>query len=257
MYRPDPKPALQELPSRSSKSGTGLLVLIPTRGQIAVETFTALNENFDGLTKAILTVPRRPVVEARNSLWKMACEGQSQLPWSEAYGLLVDDDVFWLPGTVAKMIDTMRAYPQIEVLSGAYGPRLPFARIHANRVAGRMTPPTPGVNCQLGEIVEVQECGLGFAMFRLDMLSKLSADPFDTITDSEIGDLGEDFSFCRRVRKAGLRIFCATGAVIAHVDPRDGVAYIPGDTPHRVIGRELHRISGEHLVVKTAEERVY
>ena len=241
--------ALQEF-NPKPKSGTGLLVLMPTRGQVSVETHTALSSNCDGLSRAFLSVARRPVVEARNGLWKMASEVSPNLPWADIYCLWCDDDAWWPPGTVAKMVDTLKQYPQIGLLSGSFSNRMPFSSIMTNRIAGIHSPPKPGVDCQLGEIVEVAECGFHFVMHRLSMLEALGPNPFEPFEG-----VSEDLSFCRRVREAGLRIFCATGALIAHIDPSDGVAYVPGDAAMRVENNELRRTTGSHVVVKTMDER--
>ena len=249
MRRPEtPKAALQEL-DRSPKTGTGLLVLMPTRGSVSVETFTALSSNCDGLPKAIVTVARRPVVEARNSLWKIATEAQAQLPWSEAFVLHVDDDAFWLPGTISKMIDTLRTYPQIDVLSGAYCTRLPFYTMIGNRTAGKLSPPVPK---QVGEICEVQEVGMHFVMHRIKLLSKVGPDPFNRIEN-----MPEDYSWSRHVREAGGRLFIATGANVAHVDANSGSAYLVGSAVHKIENNELRPVQSEHLGLRLAEERVY
>jgi hypothetical protein len=244
-------PQLQELRA-VQKSGTGLVVLLSTRGQISIETHTALSANCDGLPKAMMTVARRPIVDARNGLVAMAVNAAPRLPWTETYVLWCDDDSWWLPGTITKMIDTMKSYPMIDVLCGAFSARVPFGSIRANRIAGIVSPPIPGVDCQLGEVVEVAECGMHFVIHRLSLLERVGANPFD-----RFGEVGEDFSFCRRVKAAGLRIFCATAAVIAHLDPRDGLAYVPGDAAMKIENNALVRITGEHLAPKTVEERTY
>jgi hypothetical protein len=256
MYKPAPtsKTRLQNI-QPTSKSGVGLVVLIPTRGQVSVECFTAVLANCGSLPKILITADRQPIVTARNHLWRTILLRRSHFPFEKAYVLWADSDSFWQAGVVSKMLDVLKSCPQIDLLSGAFCNRVPFSSIIANRTAGVHSPPSPGLDCTMGEIVEVEECGFHFVMHRIELLdkvAKLGANPFD-----QIDERPEDFSFCQRLREAGGRIFCATGAVIAHIDPSDGIAYVPGDAAHRVEGNELRRITGQHLVPKAMEERSY
>lgn len=112
--------------------------------------------------------------------------------------------------------------------------------------------PKPGIDCTMRSLVEIEVCSFHFVMHRLDVLERVGANPFETD-----GSCGEDVAFCRRVREKGGRIYCAPGLLVAHVDPNDGVAYLPGEPPCRVEGNVLKRSGFTHVAPKVGEEREY
>ena len=92
---------------------------------------------------------------------------------------------------------------------------------------------------------------------RLRLLEKLGNDPFTPITDEE----GEDLAFCRRANTIGANMGVATAMPSAHVDPRDGTAYMPGMPAMMMENNSLKALSIDHLsgsgAVKQAEVRAY
>lgn len=63
------------------------------------------------------------------------------------------------------------------------------------------------------ELFEVDACGMAFTMFS----SKLVKEFRKTKPFQRIGELGEDLSFCKRVRDAGYKLYCDSRIRIGHL----------------------------------------
>lgn len=268
IQRASTAPTLQPLAPKQAKQKRddyAFIVCMPTRGSVSVETHTALSSNKDDSAVILATVARKPVTEARNSLAATALQAvkDDPLPWipREWIVLWVDDDSFWTPGTFAQLKAIFRAYSQVDIVAGYFGPRAPFSSPIAFRDKGNGESfPRPNVDCRMGDLVEVERVGFHFVAHRVSVLEKVGPNPFTIPVDAE-KNVSEDFAFCDRARAAGCRIVCATGLHIAHIDPRDGAAYIPGAPTLRVDNNRLATATLEHLdsdgAVKTGEERSY
>jgi hypothetical protein len=101
----------------------GLLVLLPTRGAISVETFECLRHHIYG-PHIVKVVYRKGVVEARNELAQFAREvDPEKLPFDPKYCLLTDDDHWWASGYVAKCVDILETNPDVDMVGGIYSLR--------------------------------------------------------------------------------------------------------------------------------------
>lgn len=223
---------------RRHVNSPGIIMLVPTRGRVTVEFLTAANHT-DGLPTVLAPIPRKGIVEARNMLVKTAKSVAQQYPvipdlgW---YCLWADDDAFWSPGTVTRMIVALQDR-DVDIVAGFFSGRAPLTAPKALRLDG--TWPRVGVDgdVQDGQLAEVAKVGFHFVMHRLEVLDRLPDEPF---TPEGTDEEGEDFAFCERARAAGLRIWTHTGCLVAHVDD-DGVAYLPGEGPMKVVGSQLQR----------------
>lgn len=201
-------------------NGPALAILMPTRGRITVETMTALNF-LDGVPGLVIAKSRMGVVDARNALVTSALAVEHNAPYepTQWYALWVDDDAFWRPGTITRMLDTL-AKPGVDILAGWFSGRCELSSPKAFRDDG--SSPVVGVDCEIGNILQVKHVGFHFVMHTLDILKKMPENPF-TIT----GEGTEDAAFCDRAAEAGFKVWVDTAAMIAHVDD-DGFAYLPG-----------------------------
>lgn len=231
-----------EAPQRPVVDEPALILLMPTRGRPTVETLKAVM-HLDGIKAVILTVARKGIVDARNELAAEAQKIPGQAPFIPRrgwYALWCDDDAFWRPGTVTRLLNDLQQ-PGVDVVAGWFGGRSERANPKAFREDGSW--PVPGKDCALGDVVEVAKVGFHFVAHRLAILNALGRDPF---TLEGTGERGEDLAFCARVREAGCRIWADTGAPVAHVDDdgdgkrrENGLAYLPGEDALRVIGTQL------------------
>ena len=242
-----------------------LIVAMPTRGTVSVETHLALSANMDGLARCNLSVPRKPVVEARNELAAWIRKVAKERPWGwvprETYVLWVDDDAWWAPTCVKTALSALRDLPAIDLLAGWFGGRNEYCHAFAyRRVGDGESYPRPGKDCSPGEIVEVARIGFHFVLHRASLLERVGDDPF-TIPEGSGANISEDFAFCDRVRAAGGRIGVATAIPIAHVDPKDGAAYFVGMPATEIRGNAVVRTTAEHRTlagdVKLPDSRTY
>jgi hypothetical protein len=81
----------------------GLVVCMPTRGAVVIETMLCLREHLDGYPNKLLTAFRKDVVTARNELAQQARSlDPEKLPFDPKYCFLADDDLWWgLPDILA------------------------------------------------------------------------------------------------------------------------------------------------------------
>lgn len=116
--------------------------------------------------------------------------------------------------------------------------------------------PKEGFDCKGGDIVSIQSAGFHLVLMRMSLLERVGHDPFTIPVGSEIG---EDAAFCQRAREVG-HLAVGMGFPAAHIDARDGTAYIPGMPTMMVDGNSLRGVSTEHVGanrVKTSELRNY
>ncbi len=250
-----------------SKPKTGqdaVLVLMPTRGQICVETQLAIENNMREVPHLLVRQARKPIVEARNTLARFALHLQKENPFAftprEWFALWVDDDAWFPPGLPATMLQCMRepCYAGLDALFGQFGTRMPYAPVAAwRRPRDPSSFPKVGIDCRPGDVVEVAEAGFHLVLMRLSLLQKLGENPFDLYDPIE----SEDIAFCRRAKAVGARFAVGMGFPVLHIDPRDGTAYQPGMPPMMMEGNGVRQITLEHSTqtgaLKTAEVRTY
>jgi len=234
------RPRLVSLPARQGIEGPAIAILMPTRGRPTIETLMALS-NLDGLVTVLCPIARKGVVEARNDLAARALQISEQanfIPRLGWYALWIDDDAFWRPGAIARLLEALQT-PGVDIAAGWFTGRSAYANPKAFYRDG--TWPTPGKDCKDGDLVEIERAGFHFVMHRMSVLEKVGEKPF---TPEGTRQEGEDMAFCERARAAGLRLWVHTGVPVAHVDD-DGTAYVPGEGPLRVIGVQLAKAEAQ------------
>jgi len=80
------------------------------------------------------------------------------------------------------------------------------------------------VNCERGEVADVEQVGLHFTLHRISLLRALGPNPFGEPSEST----SDDAAFCSRIHVGKGPIAVATGIAVFHVDERNGAAYTPG-----------------------------
>jgi len=249
----------QATPETKAKPSTpaptpAILLGLPTRGTISVETFNALQAYHDGFRMAPITSARLPVDQARNFIAAQMVAVAKIKPSEDWLALWVDADAWWPPKTVAQVVAILQARPDIDLLAASFSTRLPFSPRVAFRKAGDPDSfPQPGLDCEMGDLVEVERVGFHFVAHRVSLLTRLGSEPFATGWNG----FSEDSAFCKRVRDVGGKIFCAPGLLVAHVDPNDGAAYLPGEPALRVENNRLVRTGFTHMAPKNGEVRDY
>ena len=186
-----------------------LTVGILTRGTVSTSWAIALRNLKLPESTVIHTVPGLPFDHARNQLVKrMLKDGSKHI-------LFLDDDVLPPPNAYEKL-----SVVPSEVVSGLY-----FKR------QGRITPtiyreahpsPQPIVIERGGSpIMEVEYVGGGCLLVHRSVFERLKYPWFEWRVDREDLPLpervGEDFSFCTKVRQSGLRIFAHLGVRCRHM----------------------------------------
>lgn len=243
-----------------------LLILQPTRGAICYETQVALDLNIGTRNYRTIRIARKPVAEARNLLAKYALEAIEKgdlfdFTPRETFILWVDDDAWLPPGLVPQMMQAMNdpRLARLDALFAWFCTRAPYsAPIAYRRLDNPDSRPRLGVDCKHGDLVPIQAAGFHCVLMRPRLLLRIGVDPFTPLERTE----GEDFAFCRRANAIGARLAVGTGLPVAHVDPRDGMAYMVGTPPLMVHNNELRLIDAvQHRALdggtKAGEVRSY
>jgi GT2 family glycosyltransferase len=236
-------PIVHEL-LKKSYPGPGLMVLMPTRGAVAVETVSCLMNpaSWDGVRYIVQAQARLGVAEARNTLARNALLGCADAPWTpdEWFVLWIDDDSHWEPGTIRTALEILRKTPQVDILAGWFCVRNEFNGPAAfTRITDDRSRPVPA-NPTRPELFEVEAVGFHWVMHRLSVLERVGPRPFECIDGTS-----EDFSFCSRARRAGLRTFTTNTLPIAHIEALAGFAYLPYMPKLRALVTRVVSLDGE------------
>jgi hypothetical protein len=199
---------------------------------VCIETLHALWSNLDGLAPHLFSVARKSVSDARNEIAREA------RGFPDALLLWVDDDAWWAPGTIERMIELLGRLHEFDVVAGWFTARAPFFPPMAFREDD--TPVTLEEGKTAPELIEVSLVGGHCLMHRVSLLAALSDDPFSIPAGSPDP---EDFVFARRVRAAGGRIFVAPELPIAHIEASTGLAYLPNIAAGRIIDNKFSACS--------------
>jgi hypothetical protein len=206
---------------------------MPTRGSVSIETFNAVVRGGLGdFPYVLLTASRKPVDIARNELARTALkviERPAALPWvaRELYCFWFDDDSFWRPEQLSRAIKYLENHREIDILFGSYCAREEFCASSGVPAPGAPDAGNDGA-------LEICLAGFHWVLHRKDVLRKIGPDPF-----TPLDNLSEDFSFCKRAKRAGLRLFEARDIIVPHIDVDKGLAYLPGQPAWTSIGSSL------------------
>lgn len=250
------------------KPSTGedaVLLLVPTRGAVSHETLLSYEQNMGGVKYALIRAARKPVAEARNILAKTAleCIASNPFPFKprETFVLWVDDDAWLPPGLVPQMVQAMRepALQRLDALFAWFCTRTAYAKpVAYRRLDDPESFPKVGVDCKHGDVVPIEAAGFHCVIMRPSLLERIGPDPF---TPEPGRNEGEDFAFCRRAKAIGATLAVGTSLPAAHVDPRDGVAYMVGMPAGMMDGNNIRALTLDHLngsgSIKTGEVRQY
>lgn len=119
----------------------------------------------------------------------------------------VDDDQMFHPRTCMNLLEL-----GLDVVIGLYLMReFPFKPVVFNKVHDDNKQVHWHVLQGKPEIIEVQAMGLGGALIRTEVFSKLQK-PYFGIRDG----LGDDIQFSRALRNAGVKMFCDTNQILWH-----------------------------------------
>lgn len=242
-----------------------LLILQPTRGTICYETQVALDLNIGTRNYRTLRIARKPVAVARNLLAKYALEAIEKgdlfdFTRRETFVLWVDDDAWLPPGLVPEMVQAMNdpRLARLDALFAWFCVRAPYSKPVAYRnIDDPESFPKIGIDCKHGDVVPVQASGFHCVIMRPRLLQRIGENPFTPNPDY---DEGEDWAFCRRAKAIGAVMAVGTALPAAHVDPRDGVAYMVGMPAGMMDGNGMRSLDTQHMVngeLKTGEIRAY
>lgn len=152
-----------------------------------------------------------PVDKARNELVESALAKNVDYIW------FIDTDNLMSPDTLERMIETIEQ-TGADIVTALYfekaKPYYPVLRqYHTDGFWKVENPP-------LGEVIEVDGCGMGCCLIKPDVFKKLSKPWFAFSYEDWHGksvQLSEDLYFCRKARQAGFKIVCNTGIISTHI----------------------------------------
>lgn len=149
------------------------------------------------------------VYDSRNTLAEKAIASKAE------YTLWLDSDMTFMPDTLTMMLQTMRE-KNLKVLTGMY-----FRRRHpwTPTLLKTLRINKMGVEtADFGEIptglFEVEGCGFGCVLMKTDVLMNVLV--AHGYMFSPIGIVGEDLSFCWRLRQCGYKIVCDPSIALGH-----------------------------------------
>lgn len=187
---------------------SGVFVGILTRGLVSTVWAVGLKRLRIPEPCTIETVPGLPFDHARNAMASRFMAGNHE--WL----FFLDDDVIPPPDAIEKLISRRH-----EIASGLYWKRQGRIVPTAYREAHPL--PQPITGWQKGALLEADFVGGGCLLCHRSVFERVSKPWFEWRVDREDlppGDrLGEDFSFSRKAREAGLRIHVDTSVECLHV----------------------------------------
>jgi GT2 family glycosyltransferase len=164
----------------------------------------------------------------------------------------LDDDAYWLPGTIERLIRDLEANPHLALVSAWHGARSPeplvngFRSIDAYRHERLPRPDAP-----LGSAPLVVDCafvGMHVAVHRTELLERLGSNPFTVAADDTAG---EDVAFCKRIAEQGGTIAMDCTIAVWHVgigsvnSEEQALAFVPYIPPCRIVNGVPQPMAGE------------
>lgn len=212
-----------------------LAILTPMRDQPSREYQYALTHNVE-IPFVHLTEVGKTVEVARNLL----VERVRELKPRPEFVAWIDDDAYWLPGTIPKLLDalTHRVPEETRAMSMVlpwFGIRLTGDYVDAYRsekLKGNLAL-MYGRDVPLPCLWPISMTSTHFLVHRTAALDWLGSAPFKIYPDL---DWAEDEAFCMRWRSAGGSIYLVGDVGVYHVQVKTGLAYLPGAPgPFRVL----------------------
>ncbi len=220
-----------------------LALCVPSRTELPKAFHEMLAPHLADIAYERIVVVGKPVVEARNELAARARASGAE------FTLWLDDDAYPEPGSIERLLATLRERGDIDMLAAFACDRRPFCSpnafaLHGERYVALVERDTPAPfsipawapRYRIGEIVPIDACAFHCVLMRTELLARLGAEPFAL---PEHATYGEDFQFCRRARAAGARLAIDTGAPVAHLEPERELAFLPYKPPGRIVERRF------------------
>lgn len=245
----------------------GLVVCMPTRGAVAIETMLCLRNRLDDYPHVLKVAFRKPVIEARNQLAKDARElDPATLLFEPKYVLCTDDDLWWPRGHISRCVGILEENADVDMVCGIYSlratgimtchytfdpatldkftmiPYLKDGNLDTPNIIDRLYSPS---NYEDGELAKLAFGEPGWAVMRRSLFDRVGNDPFDRIRFDEFPGYGPDFartllsdaeSFCVRVNRCGGKIVTERSLLVGHVDVDNGLMYFPYVAPRVASG---------------------
>lgn len=153
------------------------------------------------------------VYDSRNKLAEYAVQMNAD------YILWLDSDVVFDPDILERMLETIEANDDIDILSGLYFRRgYPFTPVLFERLElnGDMCEFDNYAGIPAG-MTEVAGCGFGCVLMGTDVLLGIAGKTKLGNWFTPMTACGEDVAFCLRARDAGYRIFCDPSIEVGHM----------------------------------------
>jgi len=163
------------------------------------------------------------VEDAREKLAQIAIEQKAK------YLFFVDDDTIPPPQALRKLIYQLQIHPDAKVCGGIYVSK----QVPPEPIIGRGQSDGVFWNWKAGEVFEVDWMGAGCMLIDVDVFKHLTPPYFpwqylappETDKISNRGQVGEDISFCWKVREAGFKILAHGGVLCDHYDASTGILH--------------------------------
>lgn len=161
------------------------------------------------------------IEDGRNNIWKRAKK------LNPDWMLWIDSDMIFSPGDGMKLVKWIQE--GADMVSGLYfagaQPHMPlvYKEIEQEYKGKKFTGVTYYNDYpKQKDLFEIAGCGFGFCAVSKNVIESLDEFPFRRLlswTDEDIREnsLGEDLSFCKRVKNAGFNIYCDKTVSLGHV----------------------------------------
>lgn len=228
---------------RSSAPSDFVIVATPLRSEedATPEYRDAIASNIE-LPHTVLAVVGKPVDVARDELAIMAQQTARELragnTGMRVFVAWIDDDSWWPRGTLGRLVSTLKARSDLQIVCGYYGKRVPCSVANVSHWP-KGVPHTGHLPNPLRErkpeyLVPVVLAGMNLVVHPVELLDALGPNPF-TLDGTPCGS--EDGAFFHRAQAIGAKAVMDIAAVVAHCD--SGVAYIPNVRPGRIVDGEF------------------
>lgn len=220
-----------------------LVICIPSRAELSDETRCALANNLGSIAHVVRNVRGKLVIDARNELAQTALRSDAE------YTLWLDDDAFFEPGTIERLLASLRMHPEIDMLGTYSCDRKPFCSpssyishdgalypLVENGMPATIQVPQWAPRFTTGDVVPIDVCAFHGVLMRTSLLERVGPSPFNLEPNSGVG---EDFNFCLRAKRIGAQLATDTGATVAHVDIENGFAFIPYRRPGKIVANRF------------------
>jgi hypothetical protein len=228
----DPRAAVPDYDFLPKNYKIGVLVALACSGRlITPELLIAMTMQHTpmAMNQTYCCVKGLKVEDARERLAKLAIASKAQYLW------FIDDDTIPPPQTLRKLLYQLQVNPEAKICGGVYccksKPEEP--------VLGRGWGEGVFWNWKAGEVFEVDWMGAGCMLIDVSVFKHLTPPYFpwdwpEAPADDALkmrGQIGEDISFCNKVREAGFKILAHGGCLCDHYDADTDIFYrLPEDS---------------------------